>query len=156
MNIFDWTHFTKYSLEGAFRSQQYFTNYVCKWYFWEPGFYKRIWPEFSINNNFNLRWIFTIDPILERTHCKVHFGFSNVLQIICGNGIFKNLVFIRGFDLNIELTITALLYSEFLQWTQFYRTLILRYISTSAILYKLCVQMVLLRTLFLYKDLTWI
>ena len=147
MNFYDRPHFTKYSLEGTFRLQQCFTNYVCKWYFWEPGFYKRISPEFRINNNFfNLQWIFMINPILQSSHWKVHFGFSNVLQIMCANGTFENLVLIWGFDLNVELIITSLISCEYLRSTPFHKVLIRRCVSASATFKKLCLQMVLSKT----------
>ena len=47
-----------------------------------------------------------IDPISESTHSTVDFSFSNVFQIMSANGTLENPIFIRGFELNIELTIT--------------------------------------------------
>ena len=60
-----------------------------------------------------------MNTMFQRTNRNVEFGFSNVLQIMSGNGISKHMFFTRGFYLEMEIRITFLYEKQFQQVTPF-------------------------------------
>ena len=60
-----------------------------------------------------------MNTIFQRTKRTLEFGFSNVLQIMSRNAISRHLFFIRGFYLEMEITITFFYEKQFQQMTPF-------------------------------------
>ena len=57
--------------------------------------------------------MFTNESNSERTWRFVQFVFSNVLQIMFGNGFLRKPSFLREFDLKLEMSITSLCHKQF-------------------------------------------
>ena len=72
-----------------------------------------------------------MNTIFQRTNRTLELGFSNVLQIMSGNGISRHMFFTGGFYFEMEIRITFLYEKQFQQMTPFFTELIEVYNSAS-------------------------
>ena len=64
-----------------------------------------------------------MNTIFERTNRTLEFGFTNFLQIISWNTIYRHFLFTRGFYLEMKMRITFLYENQLQQMTPFYKEL---------------------------------
>ena len=81
-----------------------------------------------------------MNTISQRTHRTLEFCFSNVLPIMSGNAIFRQMFFKIGLYLEMEIRINFYYEKQFQQMTPFPKQQIELYISASARIYKLSLQ----------------
>ena len=84
---------------------------------------------------------------MKTIQAALQFGLSNVLQIMSPCAIFRNTIFLRGFDLKIKMGV-PLLRTELNIVVLFSKQNNQLYNSASVVFYKLCLHVPFLETLF--------